>query len=116
MGVITLNEEKVAEIDQRIAVEGVDRWFAEQVSAGFDTGMGFTLGLAESDVALLTGNYVLAKEADALGSDIPPVIDVSGAPHSLNLEELTTVMLAYGSHRASLSQEYSTRKAAAIGG
>lgn len=91
-----------------------DVWFEQQILAGFDTGEGFTLGLTETDVTLLTGNYVLAKEADAMEMPLAPIIDSTGVPHQLTMAKLTEVMLAYGAHRAALSQEYAEKKAAAV--
>jgi len=110
---IFINEAKKAEIDAKIASEATDKWFAEQIDAGFSTESGIKLGLRESDVTLLTGNYVLAKEAAALGMEIPALIDADGTPHPMaSIEELTTIMLAYGQHRSQLSAEYASRKAA----
>lgn len=105
-----------AEIDRNFALKATDAWFRQQLDAGFTTNDGWTLGLAPDDVTLLTGNYVLAKEAAALGGDIPPVIDTDGVPHPMeSIEELTALMLAYGQHRAALSAEYAARKAAILG-
>ena len=115
MGVITLDPAKKAEIDKAKALADVDAWFAGEVAKGFTTEDGWTLGLSESDVTLLTGQFVLAKEADAAGLDLPPVIDTAGVPHSLALAGLTALMLAYGGHRAALSTEYAARKAAIEG-
>ena len=116
MAKITLNQAKKAEIDAQIASDtaaaGADAWYAEQLEAGFVSSEGISLGMATDDVALLTGNYVLAKEASALGLGIPPVIDKDGVPHALEIDDLTTLMLEYGQHRAALSAEYAQRKAA----
>ena len=112
MSVITLNTATKAEIDRKIALEAVDAWFAGEVAKGFATEDGWKLGLTESDVTLLTGQFVLAKEAAAASLPLPPVIDTEGTAHSLSLAELTALMLAYGGHRAALSTEYATRKAA----
>jgi len=109
---IFLNESKKAEIDRQSALAAVDAWFAEQTAAGFTTAAGWRLGLAESDVTLLTGAFVLAKEADSMGLPLPPIIDADGVPRSLTISEMTAVMLGYGQHRATLSAEYAARKAA----
>jgi hypothetical protein len=107
-----LNLQRTAEIDRRKGLEAVDAWFVEQLAAGYEVpGRGFRLGLEQADVTLLTGAFVLAKEAAVLGADIPPIIDNDGVPHSLTLEELTAVMLGYGQYRAALSAEYAARKA-----
>jgi len=115
MTVIQIDTAKKREIDKRRSLAAADEWFANQLAAGFTTNDGWTLGLAPDDVTLLTGNYVLAKEAAALGGDIPPVIDTDGVPHPMeSIEELTAIMLAYGQHRAALSAEYAARKAAIL--
>lgn len=110
MSRFTLNEVKLAECDAIVAQREADKWFAEQVAEGFESSEGIKLGLTDSDVTLLTGNFVLAKEAAALELDIPPVISSDGEPHDLTIEELTALMLQYGQHRAELSVEYSLRR------
>lgn len=112
MGIITLDPVKKAEIDRKKALADLDQWFAGQVAEGFETEDGWKLGLAESDVTLLTGQFVLAKEAAAQDLPLPPVIDTDGVAHQLSLADLTELMLAYGGHRAALSTEYAARKAA----
>jgi hypothetical protein len=110
--IVGLDPAKKGQIDYRRSLASVDSWFAEQQAAGFTTSYGWRLGLAESDVTLLTGAFVLAKEAAAMGLGVPPLVDADGIPHELTIEELTAVMLGYGQHRAALSAEYATRKAA----
>jgi hypothetical protein len=106
--------EAVAFVNQQKKKQSADEWFAEEVKKGFEVNESFTLGLTQEDVSLLTGNFVLAEKAAALGADIPPIVDVSGVPHSVeDIEELTEIMLAYGNHRANLSAEYSQKLAVA---
>jgi hypothetical protein len=112
MGIVTIDPVKKAAIDRKSALREVDAWFAGEIANGFTTSGGWKLGLSESDVTLLTGQFVLAKEANAAGLDLPPVIDTAGVAHQLTLAELTALMLGYGGHRAALSTEYATRKAA----
>lgn len=113
MPIISLDQAKKAEIDKQKALAVVDEWFEGQIAEGFKTPGGWRLGLTTADVTLLTGNYVLAQQADALGGDIPPVVDMGGGVHAIeDIEELTSLMLAYGQHRAQLSAEYASRKAA----
>ena len=112
MPVIGINPDIKAAIDKKQAFADLDQWFAAELAKGFETAGGWKLGLSQSDVTLLTGNYVLAKEAAALGMPIPPIVDMDGVPHPMEeIEELTAIMLAYGQYRAGLSQEYATRKA-----
>jgi hypothetical protein len=111
MSRIFIDASKKAVIDAELTTKAADEWFAEQVEAGFTTTSGIKLGLKESDVTLLTGNYVLAKEAAALGMQLPALIDADGQSHTMtDIEELTAIMLAYGQHRAALSAEYANRK------
>ncbi len=112
MGRITIDATKKAEIDRKADLAAVDAWFAGEIAAGFTTEDGWKLGLTESDVTLLTGQFVLATAADAAGLDLPPLFDTDGVAHQLSLADLTALMLAYGGHRAALSTEYASRKAA----
>lgn len=111
MGLVTINPALKAAIDRKAALRVADEWFAGELANGYETEDGWKLGLAESDVTLLTGQFVLAKEASAVGLPLPPVIDTDGVVHQLSLPELTALMLAYGAHRAALSSEYAARKA-----
>jgi hypothetical protein len=108
-----LDQTKANQILRQKARAEVDEWFAEQLRAGYTVpDLGFRLGLAQEDVTLLTGAFVLAKEAAAMGLEIPPLIDADGVPHSLDLPSLTSVMLGYGRRRAEISSEYAVRVSA----
>lgn len=111
MPIIKIDQDKKAAIDRRIAVAAADEWFAAQVASGFTTEYGWRLGLDENDVTLLTGAFVLAKEASAMGLPLPAIVDADGVPHSLSLADMTALMLAYGAHRAALSEEYAAMAA-----
>lgn len=109
---ITINTEKKAEIDRRVALENLDFWFNNVVADGYTTSHGWKLGLTEADVTLLTGQFVLAKEASAAELPLPPVVDMAGVPHTFEtIEDLTALMLEYGGARAAISAEYAARKA-----
>jgi hypothetical protein len=73
-------------------------------------------GIAQGDVSLLTGAFVLAQTAVNLGAasaDGPfTLIDVSGQSHSFTFAELTQTMLLYGNARAAWSKDYADAKAA----
>jgi len=114
--VVVEDETKKVEIDRERALADLEDWFREMTEPGFATSDGWRLGLSEQDVTLLTGYYVLAKEAAALGMSIPPIIDKDGVPHPIaEIEELTAIMLAYGQRRADISAEYAAKKAAILG-
>jgi hypothetical protein len=112
MPIIEIDPVKKAVIDNKLALAAVDDWFREQTVAGFTTNYGWRLGLTESDVTLLTGAFVLAKEAAMLELPLPQIVDAAGVAHTLTMQELTGLMLAYGQYRAGLSAEYASRKAA----
>lgn len=72
--------------------------------AGWETPMGWRLGWQPDDVALLTGLYVLASRAAALGVDQPVVVtDMAGERHEMAFAEFEQLMLAYGAARATAS-------------
>lgn len=78
---------------------------------GWQTPNGWKLGIDIQDITLLTGLFMLAKEAANLGINEPiTIIDMDGQAHGLSLQELTTLMLQYGSARALLSTEYANRR------
>lgn len=97
-------------IDREIYLKSVDDWFSAQISAGYTTSYGWKLGLTDVDITLLTGAFVLAKQADEMGLALPSIIDTNGVPHTLTLSEITELMLLYGNYRASLSSEYAIKK------
>lgn len=113
---VVVDPARKAAIDQARALIDLDDWFREVTEPGFATAGGWRLGMKPEDVVLLTGYYVLAKEAAALGGDIPPIIDKDGIPHEIaEIEELTAIMLAYGQRRAEISAEYAAKRAAILG-
>lgn len=115
MAIVSINAEKKAQIDRDTALANLEFWFRNVIADGFTTPGGWKLGLTEADVTLLTGQFVLAKEAAAADLDLPPVVDMAGVPHQLaSIEELTELMLLYGQARAALSAEYASRKAAIL--
>jgi hypothetical protein len=90
----------------------LDRWFSEQIAAGCPVSAGFTLGLTDSDITLLTGNYILAQAAATADLPIPELIDKNRVSHAIaDMAELTAIMLEYGQYRANLSRTYAERKA-----
>lgn len=98
--------------EREAAMAAVDLWFNEQIAAGFVGPNNMIMGLKTEDITLLTGNFVMAQQAVALGLPLPPIIDMNGLAHFFaNIEELTQVMLAYGQHRATLAMFYAARKA-----
>ena len=94
-------------------LETVDNEWQNTLNNGWTTPYGWKLGITTQDVALLNGNFTLAKEASNLGITDPIfVIDTDGESHEFNLQDLTMLMLQYGQARAALSsQDAAKRKA-----
>lgn len=92
-------------------LEALDNNWKIIIKSGWETGSGYRLGIDISDVALLSGAFALAKEANSFGINDPiSIVDIQGQSHSMNLEEFTLLMLQYGQARASLSNSYATIK------
>jgi hypothetical protein len=90
----------------------LDAWFETQIAAGCPVAAGFTLGLRDSDITLLTGNYILAQAAAAAGFPLPAIVDITGVSHQLSdVTSLTMVMLEYGQYRSHLSSIYAVKHA-----
>jgi NAD(P)-dependent dehydrogenase (short-subunit alcohol dehydrogenase family) len=83
------------------------------IAAGWTTPYGWKLGLTTQDITLLTGAFILAKEAQTMGLATSGVIvDTDGLAHELPVADLTGLMLQYGQARAALSAAYAASKAA----
>jgi hypothetical protein len=94
-------------------LEDIDKEWEVTLENGWATPHGWKMGITTQDVALLNGNFTLAKEASNLGITDPIfVIDTDGESHEFNLQDLTMLMLQYGQARAMLSsQDAAKRKA-----
>lgn len=89
----------------------LDIYWETQVNNGFITSYGWKLGLKNNDITLLSGAFLLCKEASSLGLlQEATIIDIDGIPHTLSINDLTTIMLQYGQYRTNLSTEYSNKK------
>jgi hypothetical protein len=94
-------------------LEEVDEEWQSILESGWTTPYGWILGIDISDVALLNGNFVLAKEAASLGMTNPVfVVDTTGESHAFNLTDLTMLMLQYGQGRAVLSSQDAAKRTA----
>lgn len=97
------------EQDRAIAQLNVN-WDTYTKYNGFATPEGWSLGINTEDVSLLTGAFLLLKESSALGlADSTIVVDMSGVSHTINLPDMTNLMLQYGQFRSSKSQQYSDK-------
>lgn len=97
----------------------LDALWQQQCTAGLPVdaaGVNARIGCRESDVALLTGQQVLATtavQAGAASADGPfKLQDVTGQSHSFTLANLTVFLLTYGGVRAALAEAYGAAKVA----
>lgn len=75
------------------------------LEAGYETADGWRLAWQADDVALLTGLYVLSKEANDMGINQPVVVtDMDGVRHSMSFLEYKQLMLAYGAARTAAAE------------
>ena len=80
---------------------------------GWDSGQGFNLGITPSDVALLVGVFSLAKEAAALGLELPNLISMANTPISFaTIQEMTLLLLQYGQARSNMASSFAARRKA----
>jgi hypothetical protein len=94
-------------------LEEVDEEWKTILEAGWETPYGWSLGIDIADVALLNGNFVLAKEAAGMGITDPVfMVDTTGEAHAFNLTDLTALMLQYGQARALLSSQDAAKRTA----
>ena len=87
-------------------LEQADIFWKTTMSNGWTTPYGWKLGTDTQDVTLLTGAFILAKEANNIGlSTTGTVIDMDGKSHELSLQDMTVLMLQYGQFRSQLSSQ-----------
>ena len=101
---IVLKQEKLKQIDAE--------WVTLE-QTGWDSGQGFNLGIASSDVALLVGVFSLAKEAAAMGLPIPSIIAMNNSVVNFStIDEMTLLLLRYGAARSQMSEEFAAKRRA----
>lgn len=87
-------------------LEQADNLWKNTISNGWTTPYGWKLGIDTQDVTLLTGAFILAKEASNMGLSMTgSVIDTDGKSHELSLQDMTILMLQYGQFRSQLSSQ-----------
>lgn len=87
-------------------IEELDNNWQEILKNGWTTSYGWKLGIDTQDVTLLTGAFILAKEANNMGlSTTGTIIDMDGKSHELPLQDMTIIMLQYGQFRSQLSSQ-----------
>jgi hypothetical protein len=89
-----------------------NEWIALE-KTGWDSGQGYYLGITPSDVALLVGVFSLAKEAAALGLELPHLISMANTPISFStIQEMTLLLLQYGQARSNMASSFAARRKA----
>ena len=80
---------------------------------GWDSGQGYYLGITPSDVALIVGVFSLAKEAAALGLELPHLISMANTPIVFTtIQEMTMLLLQYGQARSNMASSFAARRKA----
>lgn len=94
-------------------LQNIDSDWAVLEKTGWDSGLGFNLGITPSDVALLVGVFSLAKEAAALGLPLPSLISIDNTPINFpTIEEMTMLLLQYGQARSTMAATFAARRKA----
>jgi hypothetical protein len=93
-------------------LEKIQEEWNQTIAQGWDSGQGI-LGISAEDVALLSANFSMAKEAANLGYPIPPIITVDSQEISFSdIQSMTVFMLQYGEFRSSISKTFAARRRA----
>lgn len=101
-----LEEKKLEKLAQ------IDKEWQQVLSSGWNSGQG-VLGISAEDVALLSANFSMAKEAANLGYPIPPIITMDNQEISFSdIQSMTVFMLQYGEYRSSISKTFAARRRA----
>jgi len=94
-----------------IKLQQLDTNWLNNIKSGYITQYGWKLGLETNDVTLLTGAFLLAKEASSNGLlNQATIMDTEGVSHIMSINDFTILMLSYGEYRSNLSYNYSTTK------
>lgn len=94
-------------------LQEIDSQWTALEKTGWDSGQGFNLGIASSDVALLVGVFSLAKEAAAMGLPIPSIIAMNNSVVNFStIDEMTLLLLRYGAARSQMSEDFAAKRRA----
>ena len=103
MPLLISKNEKLAKIDEE---------WNQTIAQGWDSGQG-VLGISANDVALLSANFSMAKEASVLGYPIPPIITLDDQEISFpDIQSMTIFMLQYGEYRSVISKSFAAKRRA----
>jgi hypothetical protein len=99
-------------------LQAIEYWWNSKEVGRILTSSGITLGIKETDVALLVGALNLAEKSIVLGAkteeDLFPIVDASGNAIAMVYNDLLMLLLEYGQLRSELSYTYVTLKTAAL--
>ena len=94
-------------------IQAINNEWITLEKTGWNSGQGYHLGITPSDVALLVGVFSLAKEAAALGLELPHLISMANTPISFTtIEEMTLLLLQYGQARSNMASSFAARRKA----
>ena len=94
-------------------IQSINNEWITLEKTGWNSGQGYYLGITPSDVALLVGVFSLAKEAAALGLELPHLISMANTPISFTtIEEMTMLLLQYGQARSNMASSFAARRKA----
>ena len=101
-------------VNRAAKIQAINNWWNSKEEGGVLTSSGITLGIKETDVALLVGALNLAEKSIVLGAkteeDLFPIVDVSGNAIMLVYNDLLMLLLEYGQLRSELSYTYAALK------
>ena len=101
---------EVAKIERRKIIDS--EWLSLE-AAGWDSGLGYCLGITPNDVALISGAFALAKEAHAMGLPLPKFVAMDNSTVEFSsITEMTMLLLRYGEARANLASAFAARRKA----
>lgn len=93
-----------------IKISELDVSWSKKLKDGWLTPLGWKLGLSTEDVTLLSGAFILAKEASEMGiTDLATIVDLNGVSHSIMFSDFVSLMLQYGQYRTTISLWYSDK-------
>ena len=94
-------------------IQAINNEWITLEKTGWNSGQGYHLGITPSDVALLVGVFSLAKEAAALGLELPHLISMANTPIGFTtIEEMTMLLLQYGQARSNMASSFAARRKA----
>ena len=94
-------------------IQAINNEWITLEKTGWDSGQGYYLGITPSDVALIVGVFSLAKEAAALGLELPDLISMANTPIVFTtIQEMTMLLLQYGQARSNMASSFAARRKA----